>query len=72
LIKFEAVNKDDLFCWYNYHNPSVNIDEKSFIRFNKFNVMNWIASIFHKSRSNCINFHKSKLNWNWKKLKDQF
>jgi len=29
-LKIETVNNDVLLGWYNYHDPSVNFDEKSY------------------------------------------
>jgi len=57
-IKIEVVNKDGFLCRSNWHNRSVNFDEKSLLYSTKFNEKNQIAS----------NFKKSRANWTWKKL----
>jgi len=49
-IKTEIVN--DLLCGCNWHNRSINFDEKFLFRFKKFNEKDKIALIFIKSRSN--------------------
>jgi len=52
------LNKDGLICWYNWHNPSVKFDQKSFFYFKKYNKKYQSTSI-------------SKIlepNWNLKKL----
>jgi len=45
-IKIKVVNNVDFLCWCNWHNPIFNFDEKSLVRFKKFNKNDYIASIF--------------------------
>jgi len=36
---------NDVLCWYNWHNRSINFDEKSLFRLKKFNEKDKIALI---------------------------